>query len=380
MKTHFIYLFLPALALMTACSSGRIALRNGNYDTAVERAVKRLNAKPGHTKANTVLQKAYAEAVAEHEARLRNAEAARDPFHWETVLGEYGALQHLAKQIANCSTCTAAVGVPKNHSDQMAIVRDLAAGARYNAGQNALRFKENRLAAKDAFTQFEKANAVLPNYRDAHLRAAEAFAYALQKVVIEPVIDVYRLPSGAYQDLQHRVVTALFEARPPSPFVRYLTPRVAERDTLPPQHMVQLAFVDYNPRSEHTSQSCQSVESSQEYVVGRKKINDSTWVDVKEKAKGTLTTYRKTVRADARMELRILDAATGRTVLAEPRSETTEWTTEWQTFSGDARALNGSGLKCASGFEPSVESQFDELSWALGSSLCQRLRRFYRDY
>ena len=69
MKRNYLIIVLSAL-LLAACSSGKNRLENGDYDVAVYKAVKRLQQKPDHKKAEKVLREAYSLAVNGHMAKI----------------------------------------------------------------------------------------------------------------------------------------------------------------------------------------------------------------------------------------------------------------------------------------------------------------------
>jgi hypothetical protein len=112
-------------------------------------------------------------------------------------------------------------------------------------------------------------------------------------------------------------------------------------------------------------------------MVGDKKNHDSTKVDILEKVKGTLTTYRREIRAGLDLRMRAIDTRSGNVLWEEPVWESRNWQTEWETFSGDDRALNGSSLKSASLFPPSHWDLYTDMRDELVGDVVRRLRSRY---
>ena len=138
-----------------------------------------------------------------------------------------------------------------------------------------------------------------------------------------------------------------------------------------------MQVTDYTPYRDYTSSSSTTVYSNQAYKVGEKKINDSTTVDIMEKVSGTLTTYRREISAGLSLKLRAIDTQDGRELWQDGVWESQNWATEWQTFSGDDRALNGSSLKTAAAFVPSRWSLYDTMRDDLAGDVARYLRRRY---
>lgn len=380
MKPILPYLFL---FFLTACGSGRVALKHENFDVAVRRSAERLKRKPSDTKARMVLREAYRRAHDQHQnVILRLSRQTDEPFRWEKVVAEYQKLQQLAEQALACRNCESLLGgYPVDYRQRLTETRELAAAERFALAEEAFVYREtNRQAARDAYENFLKADDWVTNYRQARQRAEEVLPYAILRVVVEPLTPSRWLSPGDEQRLQKLIFRELARQQPPSLFVRYYMPGVTPEPERHPDHVVQMAVSNYDPYDVSESSSCQTVESTQEYKVGTKKINDSTTVDVKEKVKGTLTTHKRQVRADLYIDIRSLDARSGQVLWADRIWETESWSDEWETFSGDDRALNGRSLKSASLFMPSRWSMLSDLISSTPGSVRGQLRQKYKSF
>lgn len=399
-------LLLTVTGLLTTCSSGNTALRRGKFDRAVKRASQRLQQKPGlskrgHVLAPLVLKEAFGRAYEGHQAAIRRlSSATTDTFRWEAVYVKYGQLQTLTNDARRgCAACLDWLAAyPASFGNRLDETRALAAADRYEAAEQAfLHREENRLAAKDAYLNYRKAAAWVPGYRQARAKAEDALPFAILRVVVEPLSPTGEISPGDNRELQELIFRQIRRKDAPSTFVRlYPSDETADEATAPaemgpgldwlsgrpgdgyPIHQaVQMQVTEYSPHDERTSSSSTTVYSNQEYKVGEKKLNDSTTVDILEKVTGTLTTYRKEISAGLTLRMRAVDTQTGRERWHDSVWESRSWATEWQTFSGDDRALNGQSLKRADPFTPWRGSFYASMRDELADDVARRLRSRY---
>jgi tetratricopeptide (TPR) repeat protein len=385
MKTYLttlkkVFVFCSIIIIAVSCSSGLQQLKNGNFDESIFLSVSRLQDKPNHQKALTVLKEAYPLAIEEHKRAIRVYENSSEPFHWEKALAEYQQLNQIYDVITRKPTIMQIVGVPQNYVREAETARQLAADDRYQAGIVALEQKENRLAAKDAFGQFQRANDLIPNYKEANQKAEEAFQYALHRVTIEPIFATIGLYRDERQTLQEHFDYAFFrpKAKLPSPFVRYYTTNSAREESLPQNDLVK--FVLVNMSSPRVDVETKTEHFSKQIKTGRKKINDSTFVDVFETVKACITTYNKRIEIRGSMEMQVHDYRNNSLIDRDLYHANYVWTDSYQTFSGNVEALDGRA--CPSNgswqFEPSSSSLFDSLSGQFAGYFCRELDRTYR--
>ncbi len=366
--------------IITSCSSGLLQLKNGNFDESIFLSVNRLQDKPNHQKALSVLKEAYPLAIEEHKRAVRIYENSNEPFHWEKALAEYQQLNQIYEVITRKPAIMQIVGVPQNYAREAETARQLAADDRYQAGIIALAHKENRLAAKDALGQFQRANDLIPNYKEANQKAEEAFQYALHRVTIEPVFSTIRLYRDERETLQEHFDYAFFrpKAKSPSPFVKYYTTNSAREDSLPQNEFIKFVLVDMSSPRVDINTSTENF--SKQIKTGRKKINDSTYVDVFETVMACITTYNKRIEIRGSIEMQVRDYRNNYLIDSELDYETYVWADSYQTFSGRVEALDG--RSCPSNgswhFEPSSSSLFDSLSSQFAGYFCRKLDRAYR--
>ncbi|GAB3551347.1 hypothetical protein [Spirosoma fluminis] len=387
-----IFILISLLAVfLIGCSSGHTALRRGHFDLAVQKASKRLQQRHGltdrgYTLAPLVLKQAFVQAYEQHQSTIRRLSAPTNPqpFRWETVHREYEQLQALTDNARlgfarQCTSCTEWLSAyPASYQDRQLDARQLAAADRYEAAEQAFAYREeNRLAAKDAYLNYRKANEWVPDYRQSRAKAEDALQLAILRVVIEPLSPTHEISLSDNQELQARILRQITRNEAPSTFVRLYLPDESAGDGWEIHQAVHMQVTDYSPFRENVSSSSTTIYSNQAYKVGEKKINDSTKVDVMEKVSGTLTTYRREISAGLSLRMRAVDTQSGTVRWEDSIWESRNWQTEWQTFSGDNRALNGQSLKSADLFPPSRWQLYDSMRDELADDVVRRIRQKY---
>jgi hypothetical protein len=387
MKKHINFLektvtFVIISSIIISCSSGLQQLKKGNFDEAIFTSAVRLQKAPDNKKALLVIREAYPLAIEDHKRAIRMFENSQESFRWEKALAEYQALNRIYDIISHSSVSMREVGVPQNYAREAETARQLAADERYQAGELALAHKENRLAAKDAVGQFERVNQLIPNYKNANQKAEEAFQYAIHRVVIEPVYDVYRLHDHDYFDLQKAFDDEIFRSKMPNQFVRYYTTAEALRDTLSQNDLVKFAFLHLSsPQRDITA----TIEHfTKEIKTGTKKINDSTKLDVFEKVTAKIITYKKSVVMRGTMQMRVFDFKTNALLNQEMDDERYCWTDTWQVFEGNPKAL-ADGKTCPPTSSPIFDNEpnlsffFNHISEQFANHFRGRLKIAYRN-
>ncbi len=374
--TRLLFLLIIGMA---ACRSGRTALRRGDFDQAVTLSAHRLARKSNHADAPAVLQQAFARAYEQHQTAIRQITKSVEPFRWERIYAEYEQLQTLTDQ-ARTAGGDWLNQYPADYADRRREARELAATDRYEAAEQAFAYhRTDRLAAKEAYQQYRKAGDWVLNFRDAQAKADAAFPYAVLRVVIEPLTPSFALTQSDYRALQAEIGRAMERRGQPSPFVLFIPGGPVPGDSLPVHQVVQMTVVDYDAGVVSNASSSRTVESTQAFKVGEKKINDSTKVAIMEKAKGTLTTYTRQIKSGMLLKIRALDNQNGRVLWEDAISESRTFADEWFSFTGDTRALNGQSLKTSPVTPPSAWDWLRSMSEELASDIAGKLQNKYDD-
>jgi hypothetical protein len=375
------HLLLFALfATLTACSSGKKAYERGDYYSAVLQAVNRLRQNPTHNKSLATLQEAYPLALGYYESQAQNEIASNSAFKWKNAIEAYGHLNQLYEQIRQCPGCLRVIPNPKNYYAEIGPLKDKAAEESYNAGIAAL-MKATREDAKQAWYNFNDANAFVPGYKDVVAYMEKAKDEATLKVIVEqiPVPGRYNLSGGFFQD---KIEEHLHTQYAPESFIQFYTPQAAAALSLEvPDQILRIQFDDFsvgNIRIKETEENL----SRDSVKVGEARV-DGKVVPVYNTVKAKLITTRKEVLSSGLLSMIVVDARTNSVLAHRKFSGEYLWVNSWARFNGDERALTDAQLRLCQQKElqpPDAQALFLEFSKPIFNQLVPALRDFYRNY
>lgn len=376
-----IHLLLPLLIfILYGCARGEKALQKGKYDQALRVSANRLKRHSSDTKAQKVFMAAHKETERIYQSNIQRYIAENQPFKWESVLYQYQQLQKNQEALTKCKACLELLNSPPNsYAEIIEKVKTLAADERYQAGLEAFKHKDNRAFAEEAFDHFLKVKQLSKSYKDVDDNLISAKEYAVLRIVIEPLTEDERLSDAEYEYLQKQMDEEFFENRSPHELVRFQNPAAAQEDSLPSHHVLRIYFTGQSSLRESTGSTDVTVESSTKYKVGTKKINDTTLVDVMEPVKGTLTTNYRKREKNAELEYEIIDLDNDCVIHRDGFRGSAEWKEEWETFSGDERALNGKVLTSSPTLFPASDwDLFKDISRSAARQIYYRIHYFYK--
>lgn len=373
-------LLILLISMLYACARGEKALLKGKYDQALRVSANRLKRHPTDTKAQKVFTAAHKETERVYQGNIQRYIVENQPFKWESVLYQYQQLQKNEEALTKCNACLPLLNSPPNsYAEIIEKVKTLAASERYKAGLEAFKHKDNRVLSEEALNHFLKVKQLSQSYKDIDYNLISAKEHAVLRVVIEPLTEDERMSDAEYEHLQKQMDEAFFENRSPHELVRFHNPAAAQEDSLPSHHVLRIYFTGQSWLRESTGSTDVTIESSTKYKVGTKKINDTTVVDVMEPVKGTLTTNYRKREKNAELEYEIIDLDNNCVIHRDGFRGSAEWKEEWETFSGDERALNGKVLTSSPTLFPASDwDLFKDISRSAASQIYYRIHHFYK--
>ncbi|WP_339606007.1 hypothetical protein [uncultured Roseivirga sp.] len=114
MKTFLHSLLALMVLTIVSCATGKNALEKGNYETALDRAINRLQSNPDNKKSQDVLIEGYRLASNYHMDYIRMLAVNNDPNKWEATYYQYKQLNSYYRQIQRCPACLSLV-MPKSY-------------------------------------------------------------------------------------------------------------------------------------------------------------------------------------------------------------------------------------------------------------------------
>ncbi len=198
-KTMRKLLFFSGILLFLAtCTSSTKLLQQGEYDSAVEKSVKKLQSSRTNKKEIEVLEKAYPLANQRNEERIRFLQAEGNPNRWEEILQNYEILknrQQLARTVLPIQNGMQIIDFPVVDYDAKIIeAKKNAADYFYN---HAKRLMDNndKTSYRNAYFEFKKAQQYNPTYEDARRMADQAKFKGTNRALIKIINNTqYRLP------------------------------------------------------------------------------------------------------------------------------------------------------------------------------------------
>lgn len=345
MKPPIVVYALIILFITEACSSGKSALKQGNYYDAVLQAVNRLRQNPDHKKSQEVLRNSYKLAVDYLETDAQNQIASSANFKYRSAVQNYESINNLYEQIRTSPGAMKVIPNPINKYKELADVKSKAAEEVYEAGIQAM-LKNSREEAKRAFFLFTEANNYSPGYRESIEMIEQSKFNATLKVLIEPSLRNF---------YDWNFEPTIFNANR-NQFVRFYTPQEAQDAKLSEvDHIVRLQVNGYSEGRPTVSRRSEEYKDS--VKVGEKTVNNVK-VPVYEKVKANITIYEKSIVSKGSITLFVKDARSNATlrndeIISEPR-----WTDRWATCSGDSRALSDINKKLCGTKEPFMNRDY----------------------
>ncbi len=368
MKT---YLFIGILCylMLDSCSSGKVALKQGDYYSAVSQAVARLRQNPDHKKSKEVLGTSYKLAIDYLESDAQNKITSNANFKWKNAVNNYTLINNLYEEIRTSPGALKVIPNPINKYDELNDVKNKAAEETYEAGIQAMLIN-TREDAKRAYFLFSEANNFSPGYRESIEMIEQSKFNATLKVVVEPTFQ-------NYNDWSFEPV--VFGVRN-NQFVRFYTPREAQDANL--QQVDQFVKITINNYSEGRPNITKRVETFKDSVKVSEKTVNNQKVPVYEKVTASMTIFEKSITSRGSITLYIKDARSSAELRNSDIISEERWSDRWATCSGDARALSESYKRMCSTREPNMNRDYlrNQTKRVLDSRLANSLSSFYSQY
>ncbi len=378
MKKHT-YFLLGLLGLMLiSCATGKNAFDKGNYETAIDRAVNRLQANPDNKKSKQVLVEGYQLASNYHLDLIQNYKSGGDNFKWERVYQEYRQLNSYYAKIQRCPACLKLVN-PTIYQAELENAASLAAQNRYDIGKAAL--ADSTIdSGREAFRHFRTAVDYDQNLPDIDNLLGLARNMGTVRVLIEPIPVHSRSLALTNEYFENKIVEYL-DGYSRDKFVQFFTYEEAEQINLQPDQVISLQFDDFVLGQTLIESKTKEV-SRDSVVVGSYKDGEGVEHDVFGTVKAEVTTNRKTLESNGVMNLEIRDAYTGRVLTQQKLPSRDVWVHEWASYNGDKRALTKEEIRMSKRKElppPNPQTLFISFIDRIYAQITSRVGNFYRN-
>lgn len=314
------------VAAIESCSSGKAALKHGDYYEAVLESVHRLRESPANKKATTVLTQSYPLAIDYIESTVKNGISSDDPRKWRNAVTGYEKINYINDQIKTSMGAMKIISNPQTRFKELADAKGKAAEEAYQEGVLFM-MKNSRDDAKQAYFDFKDANNFAPGYRESIEMMNQAEYVATLRIAYEEINNSnlnYAVLAPALNNIQRQFLSF----KP-----------ITQKDTVAPHQQLRVIFNGYHqdPQPQLTT----SIENiSKQIKVGEKKGADGKPQDVMETVSGKITYFTKTQKGVASARVTITDVKSSSALQDQKVDGYSQWQWQWAIYTGDARALS----------------------------------------
>lgn len=341
MKSKLYILLVAGISFLAfSCKTASKLYEKGNYTEAVELAAKKLQKDPDDAKLLDIIQGSYKYAVNDHESRISNNAASNNELKWEWIYNEYVSLQRMYDAIYKVPSVFNLVK-PVDYSSYLVTYSEKAGDVRYDRGISFMQ-QYDKQSFQHAYREFQVALHFKPGNREAMLKKNEAYDYAVTNVIILPMQQyggfVYSSYTSGGNNLDDQLLRNL-QYSSGNEFVKFYSAWDARSQHIRTDQVVNLNLTPVNIGRYQDYKTTRRV--SKEIVVKETVYKPDSIVKEYAKVYADIVTTRRTIASNALLQVDIRDND-GRWLWNDNTGANHNWSTEFATYTGDARALSES--------------------------------------
>ena len=338
--------------LLSGCGSSKKQLEKGNYDAAIQKAVKQLRKDKTDVKQIDILEQAYKVANEQDNERVRMLKMEAKANNWDQIYLVYKALndrQSLVRTVTPLSMNGRSVDFPYvDYMPEMINAKHKAADFYYAHG-NELMKSGIKESYRQAFAEFVRAKEYVGDYEGIDSKIQEARIQGMSRVFISiQNTSILKFPKEFENDL-----LALDLPRLNSEWVEYHTQNLNENTQYDYFVNVNVRNVAVSPdqSSHRDSVIKRDIEDGFSYVLDKKGnvMRDSLGNDIKQKKYKTVqcalveTIQTKACRIDGDVE--VIQVNPNKVVKKDPIEAQSNFENISSRALGDLQALNAKQLE-----------------------------------
>ena len=363
---------------VAACATGKNAFDKGNYETALDRAINRLQSNPNNKKAQDVLLDGYKLAANFHLTNIRQYSRSQDNFRWERIYNEYAKLNKYYRDIQRCPACMSLVA-PKAYFDEQESAGQNAADIQVSMGKEALEVNTIE-TGRQAYGHFATALRYSNNIPGIDSLLTEARLMGTVRVLIEPIpvhSRRFELTNEYFENKMFEYLDRFSRDR----FVRFMTTDEVQQTEVQPDHILSMQFDDFVlGQAQIVSKTVEVKRDS--VVVGQYTDQGGVKHDVFGTVKADFTKNEKTLFSAGVLNFEIRDAYNNKVLTQRKIASEDVWRHAWASFNGDERALTEEELKMSKSKElppPGPQTLFISFIDRIYGQVEGNVRQFYRN-
>lgn len=377
MRKIYTLLILGFVLVAAGCKTASKLYDKGNYDEAVQLAVKKLQKKPD-SEMRSLLQSAYHYAVNDHETRIRQLSDNSNELKWEWIHSEYASLQSLYEAIHRSPEALSIV-TPVDYSSYLNTYADKAADTRFDRGM-AWMDKGDKLSFRNAYNEFNTALQYRPGDLAIVDRKNEAYEMAVINVVVMPM-DSYRSRFSSYSEPQLRNfednLLNQLKYNTGNHFVRFYSSWEAHSQNIQADQFIDLRFSSFDIGRTRDDRNTREV--SKDVVVKETVYRPDSIVKEYKKVFAKITTTNRSMISQGNLQVNVRDI-NGRWLWSDNMRGNHNWCTEFSTFTGDERALSESDKQLVNRrqeYPPHEDEIIRGIMNEINSQMTSRVRNYF---
>jgi hypothetical protein len=379
-KIYSSFLIFLLTAWMISCKSASKLYEKGNYDEAVQVAVKKIQKDPNDAKLKSLVRDAYRYAVNDHEARIRDYAGNSSDLKWEWMYNEYVDLQRLYQAIYKSPVVFELVH-PVDYSSYLTTYAAKAGDAHYQRGLD-LMSRNDKTSFKNAYYEFQAALRFKPADIDVQQMLDESYEGALTRVIVMPADDYdfsFSSYRGQFSNFDNDIVRDL-QYNPGNGFVKFFSSWDAQRLNIIPDEVLEMHFTHMNIGRIQDNRSTREV--SKEVVVKETVYKPDSILKEYGRVKAKITTVKRTLLSEGNLNINIRDN-TGRWIWNDNIRGSHGWSSEFSTYTGDERALSEDDKRLVNRRQENAPRE-DEIMKCIKDNIyndfVSRIRNYYSRY
>lgn len=338
--------------ILSACGSSKKQLEKGNYDAAIQKAVKQLRKDKADVKQIDILDQAYKVANEQDNERVRMLKMEGKPNNWDEIYLVYKALndrQSLVKTVTPLNMNGTTVNYPYiDYVPEMINAKQKAADF-YFAHGNELMKSGIKESYRQAFAEFVRAKEYVGDYEGIDNKIQEAKLKGMSKVFVSiQNSSILKFPKEFEDDL-----LALDLPRLNSEWVEYYTQNL--NDNTHYDYFVNVNIKNVAVSNDNSVQRDsvikRDIEDGFSYVLDKKGnvMKDSLGTDIKQKKYKTVqcalveTIQSKACRIDGDVE--VIQMNPNKALTKDPIGARSDFENISSRALGDIQALNAKQLE-----------------------------------
>ena len=377
MRKIYTLVTLGFVFLVAGCKTASKLYDKGNYDEAVQLAVKKLQKKPDD-EMRALLQSAYQYAVNDHETRIRQLSNNTNDLKWEWIYSEYASLQKLYEAIHRSPEALAIVD-PTDYSSYLHTYADKAADTRFQRGMMWMD-KNDKLSFRNAYNEFEVALQYRPGDLTFIERRNEAYENAVVNVVVMPM-ENNRYKFSSYNNSEitnfENDLLRQLQYNTGNQFVKFYSSWDADSRNIRADQFVDFRFSTFDIGRTRDERSTR--EFSKDIVVKETVYRPDSIVKEYKKVFAKITTTKRSMLSEGKLQINVREAS-GRWLWNDDIRGNHSWCTEFSTYTGDERALSESDKQLVNrrqDYPPNEEEITRCIINEINSNMSGRVRNYF---